>query len=88
MFVTNNSGMSIVMAVWALHSEYDRIDEENYISVTGLMKPIRQIVLSKRVPLNQKQNDHIDGTGTEHHLPAFFHIAFRLQKLQVLCTSP
>lgn len=57
MFVTNNSGMSIVMAVWALHSEYDRIDEENYISVTGLMKPIRQIVLSKRVPANQKQND-------------------------------
>ncbi len=48
--VTNNTGIPLALAVWVMHDEYDYINEPNYISVTQLMKPIRQIILPKRVP--------------------------------------
>lgn len=54
MVITNKNGISLEMAVWLLHDEYDYIDEENYISATGLMKPIRHILLPNRVPQEQK----------------------------------
>src|SRR5690606_17139243 len=41
-------------AVWLLHDEYDYINEENYISATGLLKPIRHIVLPGRIPLDKR----------------------------------
>jgi len=55
--ISNEANISIALAVWLLHDEYDYIDEENYISVTGLMKPIRQIVLPNRIPPEQRIND-------------------------------
>ena len=55
--ITNDANISLALAVWLLHDEYDYIDEENYISVTGLMKPLRQIVLPNRVPAEKRIMD-------------------------------
>lgn len=48
MQITNNSDVSLPLAVWLVDDNYDYNDAENYISVTGLMKPLRQIVLPRR----------------------------------------
>ena len=49
MRVTNNSNIGLPLAVWLLHDEYDYVNEPNYISVTGLMKPLRHIVIPPRL---------------------------------------
>ena len=48
MLVTNNTDISLSLAVWLLHDEYDYDSADNYISVTRLMRPLRQIVLPMR----------------------------------------
>lgn len=48
MQLTNEHGIPLNLAVWLLHDDYDYVDDEQYISVTSLMKPLRQIVLPKR----------------------------------------
>lgn len=58
--ITNTLGIPLSMAVWLLHDEYDYIDDENYISVTSLMKPIRHIILPKRVPPEKRTSDVSD----------------------------
>lgn len=60
MKITNNHGISLPVAVWLLHDDYDYIDEPNYISATSLLKSTRQIVLSKRVPAAAKSVDVSD----------------------------
>lgn len=55
--VTNNSNISLSLAVWLLHDEYDYINEPNYISVTGLMKPLRQIIIPPRIPPQEQIED-------------------------------
>lgn len=57
MKVTNTQDISLPLAVWLLHDEYDYINEPNYISATSLMKPLRQIVLRNRVPQEQQTSD-------------------------------
>lgn len=57
MHVTNNSGIPLGLAVWLLHDDYDFINEPNYISVTQLMKPIRHLILPKRVPKELIKSD-------------------------------
>ena len=47
--ITNQLNMPLPMAVWAVVDDYDYCNDPNYISATGLMKPIRQIVLKPRV---------------------------------------
>ena len=49
MHITNNTGISLSLAVWLIDDNYDYIDQENYISVTTLMRPVKQIVLAGRV---------------------------------------
>lgn len=49
MIITNDYSLSLPLAVWLLHDEYDHIDEPNYISATSLLKSTRQLVLSRRV---------------------------------------
>jgi hypothetical protein len=49
MKLTNIHGISLPLAVWLLHDEYDYIDDPRYISATSLLKSTRQLVLSKRV---------------------------------------
>lgn len=53
--ITNKTGVSLAMAVWAVNDDYDYQKADNYISATGLMKPIRQIVLPRRIPVDERQ---------------------------------
>lgn len=58
MRITNANGISLPLAVWLAHDTYDYVEGvENYISVTTLMKPIRQIVLPQRIPVEQREMD-------------------------------
>ncbi len=52
---TNNSGIPLSMAVFLATDKYDH--EENTISATSLMKPIRQLILSDRVPQASAMDD-------------------------------
>jgi len=47
---SNVSSVPLSMAVFLATDHYDHIDEENYISATSLIKPLRQLILSSRVP--------------------------------------
>ena len=47
---TNNTGISLSMAVWLATDEYDHNPDPYTISVTSLMKATKQLVLSSRVP--------------------------------------
>lgn len=60
MQITNNYEISLPMAVWLLHDEYDYIREENYISATSLLKSTKQIILSKRVSSEAREVDVVD----------------------------
>jgi hypothetical protein len=56
--ITNKSGISLPLAVWLLHDEYDFVTNvDNYISVTTLMKPLRQIILPHRIPDTEREAD-------------------------------
>ena len=57
MKITNNSDISLALAVWLVHDEYDYIDQPNYISVTTLMRPLRQIILPRRIPKEKREAD-------------------------------
>lgn len=48
--IHNSLDIPLVLAVWLIHDEYDYLSIPNYISATGLMKPLRQIILPKRIP--------------------------------------
>lgn len=59
--ISNNTGISLALAVWLVHDEYDYSKIPNYISATSLMKPLRQIVLRARLkPEEREQEDVID----------------------------
>ena len=55
--ITNNTGMSLPIAVWCAVDGYDHSNEENLISATSIMKPIRQIVLGRRYKDSEKEVD-------------------------------
>lgn len=57
--ITNLTGISLAMAVWAVNDDYDYQNQENYISVTTLMKPIRQIVLPRRVKAEDREDPDV-----------------------------
>jgi hypothetical protein len=57
MRLTNEHGISLPLAVWLLHDDYDFINEPNYISATSLLKSTRQLVLSQRVLESDKEMD-------------------------------
>lgn len=59
MTFTNNHGIALPIAVWLAHDEYDHVDEENYISATRLMKPLRHIVLPPRMAPADRENPDI-----------------------------
>lgn len=58
--ITNETDISLPLAVWLVTDNYDCINEENYISVTTLMRPIRQIILPSRIPAEQRKLDVSD----------------------------
>lgn len=62
--ITNNSDISLTLAVWAVDDHYDyeagaKFDKP-YISVTTLMKPLKQLVMSMRVPREEREEDVAD----------------------------
>ena len=57
MRLTNVHGLSLPLAVWLLHDEYDYINEPNYISATSLLKSTRQLVLAGRVNHEEREID-------------------------------
>lgn len=57
--ITNNTGVSLAMAVWAVHDDYDYSKIENYISATSLMKPLRQVVLRARIDWSQQEPEDV-----------------------------
>lgn len=48
MKITNNSDIPLGLAVWLVQDDYDYIHDPNYISVTYLMKPLKQLILGRR----------------------------------------
>ena len=58
--LTNNKGLDLSVAVWLAHSTYDLESRENLISVTTLLKPIRQTILASRLPEEAKVTDVYD----------------------------
>lgn len=58
--LTNNAGIHLATAVWLAHDDYDYVDKPNYISVTTLIKPLRQIILATRVPVEERVADISD----------------------------
>jgi hypothetical protein len=55
--ITNRADISLPLAVWLVTDNYDFINDANYISVTTLMKPLRQIILPSRVPVEKREFD-------------------------------
>lgn len=58
--ITNTAGLDLAIAVWLAVDEYQYDDRPNYISVTGLIKPLRQIILAGRVPAEDRIPDVVD----------------------------
>lgn len=61
--ITNNHNISLALAVWLMADDYDYVtvsDGTKYISVTTLMKPLRQIILARRVPAAEQTEDLAD----------------------------
>lgn len=57
MLISNDHNLSLLMAVWLLHDNYDYNDEPNYISATSLLRPIKQIILAKHVVAEENVMD-------------------------------
>jgi hypothetical protein len=60
MRITNNADISLLLAVWLVDDNYDYQtsgSEKPYISVTTLMRPLKQIILGMRVPREEQQED-------------------------------
>jgi hypothetical protein len=66
---TNNTGLSLFAQVYLAHETYDR--EEAGLSVTALLKPVKQIILARRVPEGMASTDVADlaasSNGTAIH---------------------
>ena len=50
MAFTNKHNIDLTMAVFLAHHDYDGINKDNAISVTTLLRPIKEIILSNRLP--------------------------------------
>lgn len=53
----NVSSVPLSLAVFLATDTYDHVDTPNYISVTSLIKPVRQLILASRVPQTQASPD-------------------------------
>ena len=60
MIITNNHGVSLTLAIWLINDDYDYNGAEQYISVTALMRPLRQIILPRRLDQSKREADVID----------------------------
>ena len=69
--ITNTSNVPLLLAVWAVNDKYDYVVDPTYFSVTSLLKPVRQIILQKRVDASSLSPDVKDfaarAMGTSIH---------------------
>lgn len=72
--MTNNHGVDISLAVWLADDDYDYDPDPNVISATGLLKPVRQIVLASRIPPSAYPVDILD--VLESRMGQAFHASF------------
>lgn len=69
MIYTNKTDIPLGLAVWLVADDYDYSSEEKYISATSLLRPIKQLVLTRRIDLSTSSVDLSDlvarsmGTG-------------------------
>ena len=54
--LTNIHDVPLILAVWLLNDEYDYVQDNNYISATSILKPLKSIILSKRVMCDESLN--------------------------------
>lgn len=47
--LTNKNNLNLSMQVWLINDSYDYVSDPKYISATSLLKPVRQIILEKRL---------------------------------------
>lgn len=58
--LSNNAGIDLAAAVWLATDEYQYDDRPNAISVTSLIKPLRQVILGSRVPVEERTADVLE----------------------------
>ena len=58
--LTNKHNVPLALAVWLVADNYDYQAVENYVSVTSLMRPLRQLVLSARTIQGSVESDLAD----------------------------
>jgi hypothetical protein len=65
--LTNNKGFNLSMAVWLAHDDYNPTEGipaehagKNVISITSLLKPVRQLILANRIPKEEQTVDIAD----------------------------
>ena len=51
---SNIQDIPLSLGVWLLHDTYDHQDDENYISATSLIRPVRQSILESRLTDTRK----------------------------------
>ena len=61
---TNKNNVSLALAVFLMYDNYEYDERPNSISATGLIKPLRQLVLSKQNPALLKTVDIADLVST------------------------
>jgi hypothetical protein len=61
MQISNNHDISLLLAVWLVDDNYDYAAgakfDKPYISVTTLMRPLKQIILGRRVSIEERAED-------------------------------
>lgn len=53
----NITNIPLAVAVWLAHDDYDHNPDTNTISATSLIKPLKQVILGMRVPIDEEDTD-------------------------------
>jgi len=56
MKITNTTNVSLSLAVWAVADDYDYDPDPSVISATGILKPLRAIILNNIAPSDQEMD--------------------------------
>lgn len=99
----NNGGVPLSMAVFLANDTYDHNTDSNTISATTLLKPLRQIILSKRLPeemqvidvitlvksrMGQAIHDAIERAWKEHHIRAMSALGYPERVIRKVIINP
>lgn len=105
--MTNEAGLSLAMAVWLAHDEYTNGSEDypgmDVISATSLLKPTRQIVLTNRLPEEERTEDvsqriksqlghaihnHIEGIWKHDYASAMERLGYPKKVIDAIVINP